>query len=338
MRILIIGGGFYGFHIAKTLFEFNNNFKIDIFEKENLPFTGAFTNNQHRLHLGFHYPRSFETISQAKNNYNSFFKKYSPWVRIPENNIYAIHKDSLVSEMDYFNTYSDADIFIEQISEDIFEHTNLDFTNIKALFKTKEGTVDFFGISKYLTDWAKNKVNFYPNKEIRDLPKNYDITINATYNNPNMFLNEKIPLKHELCAILIAKNILDNNLGFTVMDGEFCSIFPMKEGGLHSVSSVTHTPYFKTNENSFSRKQIQEIYNDLNVKDKIYEHSTEFLKYNKENITSEMLSIKTKFLQDVGDTREAILKKEGNHYSIFCGKISAICEIAEQIKNDIRSL
>ena len=71
------------------------------------------------------------------------------------------------------------------------------------------------------------------------------------------------------------------------------------------------------------------------VKNSIISNVSEFIKITDENIIGEMLSVKTKYKNDLGDSREAMWKKEGTHYSIFCGKISAICSVADEIINDI---
>ena len=90
MKILIIGGGFYGFHLAKMLIEKSKNIDIDIFEKESSIFSGAFTNNQHRLHLGYHYPRSRETIRQSVDNYFKFSNKVCLITVISPTNLFQL--------------------------------------------------------------------------------------------------------------------------------------------------------------------------------------------------------------------------------------------------------
>ena len=61
--ICIIGGGFYGCYIAKRIKENFKNINIEIYEKNTDLITEAGKNNQYRLHLGFHYPRSKRTRS-----------------------------------------------------------------------------------------------------------------------------------------------------------------------------------------------------------------------------------------------------------------------------------
>ena len=67
-KIAIIGAGWFGCHIALEILKLNK-FKIQIFERNKDIFNGASSNNQNRLHLGFHYPRSkkiFNLIDQIK--------------------------------------------------------------------------------------------------------------------------------------------------------------------------------------------------------------------------------------------------------------------------------
>ena len=72
MKIAIIGAGWFGCHIAYELM--NDGHEIKIYEKENDIFLGASGFNQNRLHLGFHYPRSFITREQSKKGFK-YFKK-----------------------------------------------------------------------------------------------------------------------------------------------------------------------------------------------------------------------------------------------------------------------
>ena len=64
--ICIIGGGFYGCYIAKKIKENFKDIKIEINEKNTDLIAEAGKNNQYRLHLGFHYPRSLQTIKHKQ--------------------------------------------------------------------------------------------------------------------------------------------------------------------------------------------------------------------------------------------------------------------------------
>ena len=96
-KIAIIGAGWFGCHIASEIIKLNK-FYIQIFEKNNEIFEEASTNNQNRLHLGFHYPRSKETRTQSKKGFKKFLGIYPFLCSKVKNNIYGIanHQDSQI--------------------------------------------------------------------------------------------------------------------------------------------------------------------------------------------------------------------------------------------------
>ena len=52
----------------------------------------AASNNQYRLHTGFHYPRSIDTVKQTIKGYKLFLKEFCDFVDIPNKNLYLINK------------------------------------------------------------------------------------------------------------------------------------------------------------------------------------------------------------------------------------------------------
>ena len=91
-KICIIGGGFYGCYIAKKIKENYSNIDVEIFEKNKNLIAEAGKNNQYRLHLGFHYPRSLETIKQTQKGSKIFINEFKKFISKPKRNIYLIHK------------------------------------------------------------------------------------------------------------------------------------------------------------------------------------------------------------------------------------------------------
>jgi L-2-hydroxyglutarate oxidase LhgO len=82
--ICIIGGGFYGCYIAKRIKENFKNINIEIYEKNTDLITEAGRNNQYRLHLGFHYPRSIETIKQTQEGSKIFINEFKNFISKPK--------------------------------------------------------------------------------------------------------------------------------------------------------------------------------------------------------------------------------------------------------------
>ena len=67
MKVAVVGGGFYGIMASLEAAKFRKVKEVYIFEKEASLMQAAGKYNQARLHLGFHYPRSFQTIKQTQN-------------------------------------------------------------------------------------------------------------------------------------------------------------------------------------------------------------------------------------------------------------------------------
>ncbi len=114
--ICIIGGGFYGCYIAKKIKEDFSNFNVNIYEKNNDLLTEAGKNNQYRLHLGFHYPRSLETIKQTQVGSKIFIKEFKKYISKPHKNIYLIHKRSLIKFSSYKNIFKKLKIYFSEIN------------------------------------------------------------------------------------------------------------------------------------------------------------------------------------------------------------------------------
>ena len=71
-NFIIIGAGWMGCHLALTLMKQGHRLKL--FEQKKI-FNGMSGANTNRLHMGYHYPRSFQTRMQSKFGYKEFIKK-----------------------------------------------------------------------------------------------------------------------------------------------------------------------------------------------------------------------------------------------------------------------
>lgn len=74
------------------------------------------------------------------------------------------------------------------------------------------------------------------------------LVINATYSGINEIMNafgqQPFRLKYELCEVALCTVPEPlKNIGVTVMDGDFFSFIPFGNDGMHSLTSVGHTPH-----------------------------------------------------------------------------------------------
>ena len=102
-KLAIVGGGFYGCYIAKKLKDkFKSKIDVHIFEKNKKLILEAGSNNQYKLHLGYHYPRSIYTIRQTIDGSKKFKKEFGKFIFYPRKNIYLIHKNSFVKAQKFY--------------------------------------------------------------------------------------------------------------------------------------------------------------------------------------------------------------------------------------------
>ena len=79
-KIAIIGAGWFGCYIGYDLIK--SGYEVKIFEKEKEIFSGASGYNQNRLHLGFHYPRSYRTIQGLEMDIKNLLKNFQNFLKV----------------------------------------------------------------------------------------------------------------------------------------------------------------------------------------------------------------------------------------------------------------
>jgi hypothetical protein len=346
MNICIVGGGFYGCYLAIKLKKKYPKSKICIYEKNKDILQESAINNQYRLHLGFHYPRSNKTIRETFLGANLLRKEFKKYIYFPKNNIYAIHKNSKVNFKNYIKKYSDFKIPFKIIHKEKYKNYFKDINDIEGAILTKEGTlllkelyIDFK--RKYL----KN-IKIFKKVQVLDINSNgevlignnqkklYDLIINTTHVNPNLGLNKKFfKLKFEKALMVLTKNFLNKDTAITIMDGEFISIYPLNEK-LLSLSSVKHTPVVKTT--SLKKLNKIKVISKINYAKKIINDVKKYLTLpNKIDIKKITMSPKVKLINDSGDKRISSFIKKKKLISVFCGKIDAAPVLWKKIEKKL---
>lgn len=262
---IIIGAGLYGLYSA--LLCGKRGEKVLVLEHDSAPFKRATYINQARVHMGYHYPRSYSTAIKSAHYFERFMKDYSFCVLTEFDKIYATSANFSWTNADQFMKFCKAaNIHCEDINPSkYFKNGMCDGT-----FLTTEYTYDANILKNYFLKELEN----YPNVEIKynirindikqtktnfeillESGKSYstDFLLNATYASCNQILNklgyEPFKIKYELCEIILC-NVSDKlkNVGITVMDGPFFSIMPFGKTGYHSLTSVTFTPHMTSYE------------------------------------------------------------------------------------------
>lgn len=262
---IIIGAGLYGLYSA--LFCAKRGEKVLVLEHDSAPFKRATYINQARVHMGYHYPRSYSTAIKSAHYFERFMKDYSFCVLTEFDKIYATSSNFSWTNAEQFMKFCKAaDIRCDDVNPSIYFKEGM----CDGTFLTTEYTYDANILKKYFLNELKQYSNVEIKYDIRikninkketsfeialeDNQKySTDFLLNATYASCNQILNklgyEPFKIKYELCEIILCR-VSDKlkNVGITVMDGPFFSIMPFGKTGYHSLTSVTFTPHMTSYE------------------------------------------------------------------------------------------
>lgn len=324
MKILIIGGGWVGCHLAYKLKGTN---EVVLFDKNESLFNETSYKNQNRLHLGYHYPRNYTTRELCKNTFDLFINDYGFLTEDVENNLYCVPK---IKSLIDFETYKQ--IF------NVTENQKIDeFVNIEGCVKTNEKKIDFNAAKIFFNETLKDifvqkKVL---HKDLKLLTKEYDLVIDTTNNH---LIKTKNDVFFEPTLTLLYRKIKETSFGaVTLMDGPFFSIYPYKDD-IYTVTDVEHTPLKKIK----TIKKLIKFYENFSselltdkkklFEEKISSYYSNFL--NDYKYVDFFLSTKAK-ITSASDNRYPVIVSNNNLISCFTGKIQGIYIIEDYVKKYI---
>lgn len=257
---IIIGAGLYGLYSA--LRSGKQNEKVIVLEYDEAPFKRATYINQARVHMGYHYPRSYSTAIKSAHYFERFCRDYGFCVHSEFDQVYATSADFSWTDAEQFRKFCrNADIPCDDITPSKYFKDYM----CDGAFLTREYTYD----AQILKEYFLREIAKLGNVEIRFQTRIKSITqqadcysvglengeclesgfvLNATYASVNqisgMLGYDPVRIKYELCEIILC-TVSDKlkNVGLTVMDGPFFSIMPFGKTGYHSLTAVTFTPH-----------------------------------------------------------------------------------------------
>jgi uncharacterized protein with NAD-binding domain and iron-sulfur cluster len=332
MKVAIVGAGWYGCHLAVTLLQ--RGVSVDIFEKSNSTISGASRYNQNRLHQGFHYPRDYSTRVQSHEGFDWFMEHYSNLIQSVNNNIYGIANK--FSNLD-FNTYLQIMRASGlRFSNDIKEAISGKFNNVEGMIITTEMMILNNRASAYFDDVLSKHIQF--NTEIllsdesvlNDMKKEYDYLIDCTWG-----CSKDIPgldYYYEPCIYFYYEKKTSEDFAFTLMDGDFFSIYPYSDER-YTVTSVKNTPISQvtryTEVDDCFKMAKKKSY--IDAKRILFESEIE--QYypgfrNDFEYVKPVYSLKTKMVS-VSDFRGCVVVSDDRVISVFSGKIDTL-HVAEK--------
>lgn len=284
---IIIGAGLYGLYAAR--FCGLRGEKVLVIERDKGPFMRATYINQARVHMGYHYPRSYSTAIKSAHYFRRFCDDYGFCIHKSFDKVYATSRSfSWTNAAEFERFCAAAGIRCEGIAPSRYFRNDM----CDGAYLTTEYTYD----ACVLKEFFLNELDKMPTVEIRYNCQPVRIAaagdvwqvetnrgeqdeapfiLNATYagvNDIHKILNLPVfGIKYEKCEIILCRaNENLRNVGITVMDGPFFSIMPFGLTGFHSLTSVTFTPHetsyddvatFPCQERSFGLCKPGNLYN-----------------------------------------------------------------------------
>ena len=182
-----------------------------------------------------------------------------------------------------FETYKSiiksSDLKFEEISNSL----PFTFENLEGLINTREKIIDAHKAKNFFQNNLKDICTLgteITQKDIENFIKDGHTVIDCTWN--KIFPNESF--YYEGAVILKYWKKSEIPFGFTIMDGEFSSIFPI-DNNFSSLSDVKLTPFFKTSSikeayiahQKVKKMKIEDLRKDMEKK--IIEYLPEFNSY-----------------------------------------------------------
>lgn len=351
MKIAIIGAGWTGSHLARVLLA--RGVDLTIYESSNKVFAGASGTNQGRLHQGFHFPRSSNTINELAYTFQKFKETYKKFITPIETNIYAIAADdSLINFNDYRNTFSKHTISFQEIdcNQSRLIGSGLEecvIQDVSGAVLTEEMLInnqlaaDYF--SNLLEDFIVYNVQIPISERIcqgKLFGRQYDFIIDCSYGK----LRSRIttPKIYQACAFFRYYSKQQLSFALTIMDGAYCSLYPsyltdLKNKGEITLSGVEESVLMTTTDH---HKALEFIKNSpaKNIKkqrqlleEKISRYYPNFHKQFTYMTTH--LALKTKDLDDQDAERVASVTLDGKLIEAFAPKMQSIMVIEEKISS-----
>ena len=332
-KCAVIGAGIYGITAATKLR--TSGYNVDLFEAEDDIMKAASGINQYRIHRGYHYPRSQDTIKSCKDNEQSFIKYYNRSIIYKNDHYYSIAKeDSLITPNQYLTVLDESGLEWE-ISENL---PNCDLT-----IKVNEKLYD----PKIIKDICYNRIrgngiNLKLNNRIKNKLTGYKYNIHATYSSLNDLTTEKQTYQFELCEKPIFKLPPQyKNKSIVIMDGPFMCFDPYADTEYHLGGNVVHAIHVR---NVGKKPDVPPPYkrylNKGIIKKPKYTNVDRFIESSKKFFPSieeskhigSMYTIRTVLPnKDATDERPTIVDKKDNNFILFSGKVGNCVEASKRI-------
>lgn len=242
-RIAIAGAGIYGSTIAIRLAE--AGYRVFLYDPLGI-MQAASAINQYRIHRGYHYPRSDDTIEEIAESRREFIDTFFPAIVSNARNYYAIpFRDSLTSTERFVEVMDRHRLpYIEKRPE------WMNFDYIDMCWQIDEQIYDPIVLRNIVTDRLRaSQVSFIQKALTEDDHADYDFVIYATYglsgSNRKVFDNSKFQIAEK---VLMQLPVQLRGVSLVVVDGPFTAFDPYGSSDFSLFGSAKLTNHWSTHD------------------------------------------------------------------------------------------
>jgi hypothetical protein len=239
-RIAVAGAGIYGTNIAIRLAE--EGYDVRLFDPLGI-LRAASVINQYRIHSGYHYPRSQETIHETLEARSDFMKAFAPAVVTNSHHYYAIpHEGSQTPPELFENVMGRHHLLCKPCRP---EWMNFDF--IDTCYEVDEQIYDPDVLREIIVSRIKTLgIPFEPRAFTPPMRPDFDFVVFATYGlGPSRGLF-KIAKYQVAEKILIELPASLRGISLVVVDGPFTAFDPYGSSPRSLFGSAKNTNHWAT--------------------------------------------------------------------------------------------
>ncbi|HUN64231.1 MAG TPA: FAD-dependent oxidoreductase [Candidatus Sulfotelmatobacter sp.] len=239
-RIAVVGAGIYGSYTAIRLAE--SGHRVELFDPLGV-LRGASDVNQFRIHAGYHYPRSPETIEETLETRAEFISAFAPAIVRGRQHYYAIPKQgSLTSPDAYERMMARHNLCLRPCKP-----SWMDFSFIDRCYEVDEHLYDPQLLRQLLeTRICALRIKFHQTHYPQELRREFDFVIHATYglgSSRGMFRCAKYQVAEKM---LIELPPPLRSVALVIVDGPFTAFDPYGNTSSSQFGSAKHTNHWTT--------------------------------------------------------------------------------------------
>jgi hypothetical protein len=241
-KIAVAGAGIYGATVAIRLAERGHH--VTLFDPLGV-MLAASAINQYRVHSGYHYPRSPETITETLQARQEFVAAFAPAIVRNSRHYYAVPREgSRTRPEEYEQIMSSHGLRLRACQPEW-----MNFEYIERCYEVDENIYDPDLLRSLIESrLAALHIKFEQRQFLREVRGDYDFVIWATYGMGPSQETFKIAKYQVAEKILIELPSQLQGVALVVVDGPFTAFDPYGTSHLSLFGSAKHTNHWSTTE------------------------------------------------------------------------------------------